>query len=114
MVNLEFSNNKHPVNNTSVFLLILVISKHIHSMALIFELSTKIAFNRFIIQEKSYLLMYPRLTILMSFVALVQKKQIINLKVILRKTCSNELYNHVIAYLSRLNGIDLIIYQYVS
>ena len=38
-------------------ILILVLSKHTHSMELIIELSKEIAFNQFILQEKSYLLM---------------------------------------------------------
>ena len=49
----------------------------------------------------------------MSCVAIVLKKQNINWNVTLTKTKSNELYNHVITYLPRLNEIDQIIYQYV-
>ena len=106
----SFANNKHTVNHTSVFLLILFLSKHIHSMELIIELSKEIAFNWFILKEKSYLLMHSRLSLLMSFVAIVQKKQNISWNVTFKKKKSNELYNHAITYLTKLNDIDQIIY----
>ena len=65
VVHLQFANIKHPFNHASVFLLIFYLSKHIHSIKLIIEPNKETSFNRFILQEKSYLLMHSRLKILM-------------------------------------------------